>query len=304
MEKVIIAGGSGFIGLSLAVHLKQKGIRVIILGRSEISDSKNLEFVKWDGMNVGSWAESLEGALAIVNLSGKSVDCVKTPDNCDEILRSRVESTKVIGKALQTLKNPPKVWVQMSTAHMYGDSVHVTCTESSATGYGLAPFVGKAWEDAFLNSLPEGIREVRLRTSFVIGRNGGALKKLARIAKLGLGGTVGSGKQGLSWIHEFDINEFIYQAIENTNFSGAYIISAPNPVTNAVFMKTLRKTLGIPFGISSPAWLTRLGASVVFKTDPDLALYGRFVKSERLEKEGFVFKFPTIELAMKDLLKK
>src|SRR5690606_6962906 len=228
MDKIIITGGTGFIGLSLAKHLSEKGFRPIVVGRNKPGKNFKFEFVEWDALNLGEWINCLEGAHAIVNLTGKSVDCSKTPDNCDLILRSRVESTKLIGKALNQIQNRPKTWIQMSTAHIYGDSPEILCTETSCTGYGLAPFVGLAWEKAFVESLPKNMRGVRLRTSFVMGRNGGALQKLSRIAKLGLGGKVGKGKQGISWIHEFDMNEIIFQAIINEKFEGIYIASSPN----------------------------------------------------------------------------
>lgn len=170
MKQVVITGGTGFIGLSLAKHLSQKGFQPVIIGRNRPTAHTKFDFIKWDAVNSGDWIHALENAHAIINLTGKTVDCVKTPENCDLILRSRVESTRIIGKALKEISNPPKVWVQMSTAHIFGDPPTILCTESSSTGYGLAPFVGKAWEEALMQSLPSGIREVRLRTSFVIGK--------------------------------------------------------------------------------------------------------------------------------------
>lgn len=302
-NKIIIFGGTGFIGLSLAYHLKSKGFQPILIARNEPNPSIDHEFRKWDAHSIGNWIEDLNDSKAIVNLTGKTVDCIKTPDNCDLILRSRVDSTKLIGKAIKEVANPPKIWIQMSTAHIYGDPPTQICTENSSTGYGLAPYVGKAWEEAFLNSIPEDIREVRLRTSFVIGKNGGALKSLKRITKLGLGGKVGHGNQGMSWIHEHDMNELIFQAITNEKFTGMYIASAPNPVSNKNFMQLLRKKTGMPIGIPTPEFIVRMGAKLIFKTDPELALYGRYVKSERLEKEGFSFKFPNLEDALNDLIK-
>lgn len=302
MEKIIIAGGTGFIGLSLAGHLAAQGFTPILIARNKPKQALKYDFVQWDAVNSGEWINVLNGAKAVVNLAGRTVDCIKTPDNCDVILRSRVDSTKAVGRALQEVANPPKIWIQMSTAHIYGDPPRQLCTESSTFGLGLAPTVGQAWEKALQESLPGGTREVRLRTSFVIGRNGGALGSLKRIAKLGFGGKVSHGTQGISWIHEFDINEIILQAIQNDNYNGAYIISAPNPVSNQDFMKALRMQLKVPVGLPAPAWITKLGAKLFFKTDPDLVLYGRYVKSERLEKEGYAFKFPTLPEALKDLL--
>lgn len=301
MDRVIIAGGTGFVGLSLARHLSENGFQPTLIARNRPGKRIDFEFVKWDAVNLGDWANSLDGARAIVNLTGKSVDCIKSPDNCDAILRSRVESTQVIGKALRTVQHPPQVWVQMSTAHIYGDPASQLCTERSSTGYGLAPFVGRAWENALLESLPDGMREVRLRTSFVLGRNGGALIKLRRIAALGLGGRVGHGKQGISWIHELDMNELFLKAITTETYRGIYVASSPNPVSHSEFMRTVRRTLKIPIGLPAPKWLTRFAARHILRTDPELAIYGRYVKSDRLEAEGFSFKYPTLPEALREL---
>jgi uncharacterized protein (TIGR01777 family) len=190
----------------------------------------------------------------------------------------------------------------MSTAHIYGDSPDVTCTEASPFGYGLAPYVGKKWEETFNQVIPEGIRGVIIRTSFVLGKNGGALESLLRITKLGLGGTVGNGRQGMSWIHEYDMNAILQRGIEEETMSGAYIASAPNPVNNKVFMKALRKSAGIPIGLPAPEMMVRFGAHNVFKSDPELALYGRYVVPERLLSEGFSFRFPELGGALGDLV--
>ncbi|WP_373512484.1 TIGR01777 family oxidoreductase [Persicitalea sp.] len=302
MQKVLIFGGTGFIGLSLADHLLSKGLRPVLVARKKPADSVEHDFIAWDAISTGEWINELNGAKAIVNLTGKTVDCIKTPDNCDLILRSRVDSTKTIGQAMKLIDNPPKIWVQMSTAHIYGDPPAQLCTESSSTGYGLAPFVGKSWEKAFYESLPDDTRGVVLRTSFVIGRNGGALASLKQIVKLGLGGTVGDGTQGMSWIHEYDMNEIIYQSIVNDSYEGMYISSAPNPVSNKVFMRLMRKKMNVPIGLPAPEFIIRIGAKLLFRTDPELVLYGRYVKSERIGQAGFRFKYPTLDEALDDLI--
>lgn len=304
MSKVLIFGGTGFIGMSLAKHLMKNGLKPIIIARNNPSNKIEFEFHQWDSVSVGDWKFILNNSKAIVNLAGRSVDCIKSPENCDTILRSRLNSTKTIGKAIREVDNPPETWIQMSTAHIYGDPPVEICTEESEKGYGLAPFVGKAWEKEYYNSKPENIRGVILRTSFVIGKNGGALASLRRIVRLGLGGTVGKGNQGMSWIHEFDMNEIIYQAINNNKYEGMYIASSPNPVSNREFMKLLRNKMKIPIGIPAPEFLVRIGAKYIFKTDPELALYGRYVKSVNLEKDGFNFKYPTLNEALEHLLEK
>ncbi|MEM6688309.1 MAG: TIGR01777 family oxidoreductase [Planctomycetota bacterium] len=307
-KRIIIAGGSGFLGLSLAEAFVKAGAQVVILSRSSPQSPIAFKHVSWDGRSIGPWVSELERSDALVNLAGRTVNCIKTPDHCDEILRSRVESTRVLGKAMRQLETPPPVWVQMSTAHLYGDPPTAVCTEDSATGYGLAPTVAKEWESAFAESKLPDQRGVLMRTSFVIGRDrgsgGGALSTLKLIAKLGLGGKVGSGTQGMSWIHEDDINSIFAVAVIDESFSGAYIVSSPHPISQDEFMRTLRKTIGMPIGLPAFKWMVRIGAPLFMKTDPELVLYGRYVKPKRLIDTRFDFKFPTLELALQDLLMK
>ena len=257
--------------------------------------------MNWDGINNGDWSEELEDASAVVNLAGRSVDCRKTPKNCAEILDSRINSVKALGKAFEALSSPPRAWIQMSTAHIYGDPPTELCTEDSPFGEGLAPIVGEAWEKAYKEHVPDSVRQVILRTSFVIGNSGGAFPKLRTLARYGLGGKAGNGKQGISWIHEKDMNELMQQCIEDNRYNGTYVATAPEPVSYATFMTSLRRALRSPFGLPAPAWLIRLGAKFILRTDPELILLGRYCKSTRLEEEGFRFKFPNINEALKDL---
>lgn len=304
--KVIIAGGSGFLGISLAMHLADAGWSVVILSRTPPNANGPWKHVAWDGRTLGSWSDELNGAAGLVNLAGRSVDCIKSPDHCDEIVRSRVESTRVLGQAMRAVAAPPPVWVQMSTAHIYGDPPREVCTEDSAFGYGLAPFVGRAWEDTFRDSVLPTQRSVVLRTSFVIGRDrgggNGALARLVPLAKWGLGGRVGSGQQGMSWIHELDMNRLIEQALLNSAMSGAYIASSPCPVSNEEFMRELRQAVGMLFGLPAFPWMVRLGARWLLRTDPELALFGRYVVSKRLADERFDFQYPQLRAALRDLL--
>ena len=300
---VVIAGGSGFLGQSLARHLTAAEYDVVTIARSaSVPSGAQWQHVTWDGRTVGEWARHLDGADAIVNLTGRTVNCIKTPDHCDEILRSRVESTEVIGRALKSVQTLPRVWVQMATAHRYGDPPEgVVIDEDSAFGYGLAPTVGAAWEDAFGRSAPAEMRRVVLRTSFVLGRHGGALATLARLARLGLGGKIASGRQGMSWIHERDMNRLFTRAIENDSMTGAYIATAPNPVSNEEFMRELRRAVGMPIGLPAFEWMVRIAAPSFLRTDPELALYGRYCVPKRLKDEGFEFSFQDLASALRDL---
>ena len=299
--RIVIAGGTGFLGRNLARHLGSIGCEVVVMSRHQQLTEHGWHSVKWDARTLGDWVQHLDGASALVNLTGRTVDCVKTPDHCDEILRSRVESTRILGRALEQVNTPPRVWVQMATAHRYGDPPDVVIDEDAAFGYGLAPFVAAAWEDAFIQSVPAHIRPVILRTSFVLGRSGGALPRLAKLARWGLGGKVGHGRQGISWIHEEDMNGLFEWAIADDRVTGAYLATAPNPVSNAVFMDELRRALRVRVGLPSMDWMVRLGAQLLLRTDPELALYGRYCVSRRLREEGFQFQFPDLRSAFRNL---
>ena len=305
MGRVVIAGGSGFLGVSLAAHLAASGWSVVIRSRHDPRVRGLWKHVPWDARTLGDWSRELDGASAMINLVGRSVDCIKTPDHQDEILRSRVEATRVLGKAVRTIDSPPPVWVQMSTAHIYGDPPHVTCSEESPFGYGLAPFVARAWEEEFQASVLPSQRSVVLRTSFVIGRDrgagNGALGRLGLVARLGLGGTVGAGSQGMSWIHETDLNRLFERALNDRAMQGIYIASSPEPVSSRIFMRDLRSAVRMPIGLPTPSWLVRIGARWLLRTDPDLALYGRYVVSKRLQDEQFEFRFPNLPEALNDL---
>jgi len=263
--------------------------------------------VGWDARSVGEWSRELDGALGLVNLVGRSVDCIKTPEHQDEILRSRVEATRALGAALRTIERPPVVWVQISTAHIYGDPPSVVCTEDSPFGVGFAPTIGRAWEDAFHAAALPTQRGVILRTSFVIGRDrgagSGAFARLRPLVRLGLGGRVGTGRQGMSWIHETDLNRLVERALTDSAMAGAYIASAPNPVPQRQFMRAMRRAMGMPIGLPAFAWMVRLAAPLL-RTDPDLALYGRYVVSARLRELGFEFRFPNLPAALADIFKK
>ena len=301
----MIAGGSGFLGISLAKHLAGYGASIVVLSRSTPKVTGAWRHVPWDARTLGDWKVELDGAAGLVNLVGRSVDCIKTPDHQDEILRSRVEGTRVLGEAMRSITSPPPVWVQMSTAHIFGDPPELVCDEDSPFGSGFAPFVGRAWEEAFRGSVLPEQRNVILRTSFVIGRERGAgcgaLKRLLPLVRLGFGGTIGTGKQGISWIHETDMNRLFEQALTDTSMQGTYIATAPNPVSQRLFMREMRRAVGMPIGLPAFRWMVRIAAPLL-RTDPELALYGRYLVSRRLREMQFEFRFPDLPDALADLL--
>jgi hypothetical protein len=300
-SRVLITGGTGFLGQAVAQHLLQAGYDVAVVSRHKPSGPVHGRWMQWDGHSVGAWAEALKGAAAVVNLAGRTVDCRKTPDRCDEILRSRVESVRAVGQALAQCDRPPGVWVQASTAHIYGDPPDRICDESAASGFGLAPFVGQRWEAELNATCPADCRSVVLRTSFVLGKDGGAFPVLRRLARLGLGGKIGSGKQWISWLHVDDFTAIVERAIRDAGMAGGYNVTAPSAVTNRQFMRALRKTYSMPIGLPSPGWLVRLGAKTFLDTDPELPLYGRNVVPARLLDEGYAFRYPTLDEALATL---
>jgi len=302
VRRVVIAGGTGFLGQSLSRHLTHQGVQVTVVSRRQPANNIAGRWIQWDGRSSGTWEASLDGADAVVNLAGRTVDCRKTPDRCDEILRSRVESVLTLGEAIRQCDNPPSVWVQGATAHIYGDPPNRICDESTPSGYGLAPYVGRRWEEAFAQACPPGIRSVVLRTSFVLGATGGALPILARLARLGLGGSIGSGRQWISWLHAHDMNRIIERAIDEPSMQGVYNATAPSAATNQQFMRALRQVARRPIGLPTPGWLVRLGAKTLIDTDPEIVLYGRNCVPKRLLDEGYRFAFPSLSKALADLL--
>ncbi len=302
--RIVIAGGTGLIGSHLAHYLADLAYEVVVLSRTPSAPSNSCRIEQWDARTPGPWISSLNGARAIVNLCGRSVDCIKTPDHRDEILRSRVEPTYALGRAIREVENPPPVWVQMSTAHIHGDPPELVCDEDAALGTGLAPEVGRAWERALDEAITPETRAVVLRTSFVLTPAGGALARLRRITRLGLGGSIADGRQGISWIHVQDMNRLFERAIINEQMQGVYLATAPNPVSNREFMRELRRAMRIPIGLPAAAWMVRIGAPLLLRTDPELALYGRYCVSRRLDEEGFEFQFPELAGALRDLLRR
>ncbi len=300
--RVVIAGGSGFLGRALAEAVEKSGGEAVVLTRRP-SDWKGLgRAVFWDGIRAEeSWATELDGAAALVNLAGRSVDCRRSRRNYDEILRSRVESCEALGEALRLVYRPPAVWVQATSLAIYGDAGDRVCDESAFVPEGFPSDVCVAWEEALGRALRPEMRWAVLRIGFVLGRGGGALPTLARLARLGLGGPIGSGRQWISWIHADDMTRLFLEAIRNPSVHGICNATGLQPVTNAEFMETLRRVLKVPVGMPAPAPLVRMAAPFL-DTDPDLALRGRRGLPCRIHGLGFRFRHHELEDALADLL--
>ncbi len=296
-KRIILAGGSGFLGRLLAKKLAARGDEVILLTRRPGADYSPARAVYWDGRTLGPWAAELEGADAVVNLAGKNVSCRYTPEALREINASRVDSVHVVGDAIRRCAKPPAVWVQTGSLAIYGDPGDRECDEAAPAGEGIPAETCLRWERAFAASPTPATRRVWLRISFVLGRSGGALRLLEMLTRLFLGGSVGNGKQYISWIHEQDMMRLFLRAIEEPGMSGIYNATGPEPVTNAEFMRELRRTLHRPWSLPTPAWAVPIGCWLM-RTEPVLALTGRRGVPARLQQEGFTFDHPHLSEAL------
>jgi uncharacterized protein (TIGR01777 family) len=299
-RQIVVAGGSGFLGRSLASALVEASYRVTILTRSPKTSSGAIRELKWDGKSLGDWANCLEGATAVVNLTGRSVNCRYTPENRGEIVESRVDSVRTLGEAIRRCKQPPKVLVQASSLAIYGDAGDRWCDEAAPAGRGFPAETCFVWEKALRDSSMPGLRKVVLRIGFVLRRDGGALKTLINLTRWGLGGRVGNGRQYISWIHHRDMNRMFLAAIEDSSMEGIYNATGPNPVTNAGFMRELRAALHRPWSPPTPAWATHIGAALM-GTEACLALTGRRCLPKRFQQRGFKFEFTDLAPALRDV---
>jgi uncharacterized protein len=300
-QKIILAGGTGFLGTVLARHFRYNCRQVVILTRKLRPDHDNIRHVLWDGRTPGKWALELEGADLVVNLSGKEVDCRYTPEAQAEILRSRIEPTQALGIVINGCKSAPKLWINLASATIYRHAEDHPQTEAGGDiGDGFSVSVCQAWEAAFFETETPATRKVALRTSFVLGRSDGPFPKLRNLVLAGLGGHQGSGRQMVSWIHEQDFVRIVEWLMEHPEQDGTINVTAPTPVTNRQLMRSIRKAFNIPFGMPAPACLLGIAARII-GTEPELVLKSRWVIPERLQAGGFRFYFERLEAAVNDI---
>jgi uncharacterized protein len=298
--RVILAGGRGFLGQSLARALLAKDYEVTVLGRGESTRSSDKQHAHWDGRTLGNWAKLLDGAKAVVNLTGRSVNCRHTPENRREIMDSRVNSVRVLGDAISECSRPPEVFVQSSSLAIYGDPGDRWCDEDALHADGFSEEVCQRWEDAFAKIPAPAMRKVVFRIGIALDADKGALPVLARLTRLFLGGRVSHGRQYVSWIHIADLTRMFVEAIERPELAGVFNATGPNPVTNAEFMRELRRALHRSWSPPVPAFATRIGAFFM-RTEPSLALTGRRCRPKRFLESGFHFEFPELRGALTDL---
>ena len=292
-KKIVLAGGTGFVGKYFSEQFKALGYQVVII-------SRNNAHIQWD--NVQEIEDALNNAEMLINLAGKSVNCRYNQANKNEILRSRVATTKRLGDAILKCNNPPKIWINSSTATIYRHAMDRPMIENDGEiGSGFSVDVATNWEQAFFDfDLPQ-TRQIALRMAIVLGKGGGVMRPFVNLVRFGLGGKQGSGKQMFSWIHLEDLFNIVLFLQRQENLSGVFNCSSPNPVDNTTLMRTLRQKMKVSIGLPSPEWMLKLGA-IFIGTETELILKSRWVLPERLEKAGYKFKFPTIGIALRDVL--
>jgi uncharacterized protein (TIGR01777 family) len=310
--KIVIPGGSGQVGTILARAFQQTGDEVVVLSRS--ARTAPWRVVPWDAATVGDWAKELEGADAVINLAGRSVNCRYNAKNRAEILDSRVNSTRAVGAAIGASSRPPRVWLQASTATIYAHRYDAPNDERTGILGGNEPNapdtwkfsidVARAWEAAFADAVVPATRKVAMRSAITLSPDrGGIFDTLYNLVRLGLGGRVGDGRQFVSWVHDRDFVRAVRWLIAHDKMSGAVNISVPEPIPQAEFMRILRKAVGTPIGLSGTAWMVEI-AAFFRRTESELIMKSRRVVPTRLLESGFAFDFPDWTKAASDLVRR
>lgn len=293
MKKVVLAGGTGFIGQYFEGEFISLGYEVKIISRQP-------QHISWNDRK--AIIEALEDAELLINLAGKSVNCRYNEQNKQDIMNSRTETTTILGQSVQACQNPPKVWMNSSTATIYRHAEDRPMTEEKGEiGTGFSVDVAKAWEDTFFSFKLLKTRQVALRIAIVLGPDGGVMTPYMNLVKYGLGGVQGSGKQMFSWIHVEDLFNIVRFLQGHEHLSGVFNCSAPVPVSNQELMQTLREKMKKPFGLPAMKWMLEVGA-VFLRTETELVLKSRWVIPERLQREGFEFTYDTLDKALENIV--
>lgn len=307
--KVVIPGGSGQVGTVLARAFHGDGQDVIVLSRRP--DVRPWRVVAWDGATLGNWQSEIDGCDVVINLTGRSVNCRYTAANREEILQSRVLSTRVVGQAIARAARQPRVWLQASTATIYAHRYDSPNDEHSGilggresnapSSWRFSIDVARAWERAFEEAVTDTTRKIALRSAMTLSPDsGGVFDTLLGLARHGLGGGAGHGRQFMSWIHLEDFVAAVRWLIDRDDIEGAVNVAAPNPLPNGEFMRVLREACGVSFGLPTSKWMLEIGA-VFMRTETELILKSRRVVPARLLEHGFKFKYPDWRSAAQDL---
>lgn len=309
--KIVLPGGSGQIGAVLARAFRSRGADVVVLSRGGRCLARDVRVVAWDGRTLGAWAREVDGADVVVNLAGRTVNCRYSEKNLREMMDSRVDSTRVVGEAIAGAARPPRLWLQSSTATIYAHRFDQANDERGGVigGHELdAPShwarsveIASRWEAALFDAPTPRTRRIALRSSLTLSPDrGGIFDTLLGLVRKGLGGTCGTGRQWVSWIHERDFVRALDFLIDHGDLEGPVNVCAPNPLPNRDFMRGLRRAWGTPVGLPAPAFLLEIGA-IFLRTETELILKSRRVVPARLLDAGFEFEFPAWPEAAREL---
>lgn len=304
-RRIILAGGAGFLGRILARYFAAREWEVVVITRKARAAEAGVRFVEWDGERIDSWAGELEGADALVNLAGRSVNCRYNARNRQEICESRLKSTAVLGAAIAKCDRPPRVWVNSSSATIYRHASDRPMDEATGEiGSGFSVDVCQRWEGTFFDAPVSATRRVAVRSAMVFGPGeGGVFEAFHRIVRLGLGGTLGSGEQFVSWIHEGDFARAVEWLIAHGELDGTVNLASPNPLPNRDFMRAFREVCGMRIGLPASGWMLEIGA-IFLRTEAELLLKSRRVVPGRLRDSGFVFEFPEWRAALGEIVRR
>ncbi|MBC7913318.1 MAG: TIGR01777 family protein [Pyrinomonadaceae bacterium] len=301
-NKIVLAGGNGYLGGVLAEYYRPLTNEVIILSRKNKAANGNIQTVLWDGRTEGEWKKSLDGVDLLINLCGKNVNCRYTEENKAEIINSRIIPTALLGSVIAEMENPPRLWINVTSATIYRHAEdRPQDEETGEIGYGFSIDVCRQWEETFFNTKTPNTRKIALRMGIVLGRKDAAFPRLLNLVKCGLGGKQGDGQQYVAWVHEQDAAKCTEWLMNHEELNGVVNCTAPEPVKNAQLMGIIRNAYGVPFGLPAPVWLLEIGAKVI-GTETELILKSRWVLPKRLLDSGYPFLFSKAEHAVKDLL--
>lgn len=300
---IVIFGANGFLGRYLTRHFTRQGREVVAVARSREGWSGDGMFLEWDGKTAGPWELALEGAEAVINLAGRSVNCRYNALNRRQIIDSRLDSTRAIGRAIAGCKQPPKVWLNAGTATWYRHAEDKPQDDwLGEPGEGFSCEVARAWEDAFFGAVvPAETRKVALRIGMVLANEPATVfDVLRKLTARGLGGAMGGGNQRISWIHMEDFLRAVEFVVNDAFLSGTVNVTAPEFPTNREWMRIFRESVGMPLGLPASRWMLEIGARLL-GTETELVLKSRWAEPLRLHDEGFRWRWSRAVDAVADL---